>query len=383
MVEYISYFTVLCFSFLMFVFILTFYSRKPQTQIIGYIFGVSTYLCILFSILLQGIPPLEIISLIEVVFMTLFFVVFATKSFQKYVGITKACLFAVLIFLTGILIKYGYDGIINHNFSLQIILSIIILLYMGGTTLGKKEERNFNYIFLWLLVSNLLQAIGKHNVIGFIVVGFKLLFYYSFYHYFYKKTYKDLGKKIKELEALKNSYHYEVKKELFHMELQQERLMNAAYRDAMTETYNKNTIMDILGELITLDKQPISLLMFDIDNFKCVNDFYGHIVGDECIKKIVEIVKKTIRTTDYVGRYGGDEFIILLPNTDIHQTKQIAESFKEKIGTITNPKVTVSIGIACYPKDGETVKELIEHADKGLYFSKKRGKNTVSYGTLF
>jgi diguanylate cyclase (GGDEF)-like protein len=122
--------------------------------------------------------------------------------------------------------------------------------------------------------------------------------------------------------------------------------------------------------------------MFDIDNFKTINDSLGHVTGDLCLKNLAVIASNNIREVDFLGRYGGDEFIIVLPSLSENEAKFVAERFKNKVNENSNPKFTVSIGIATYPRDGQTVKELISVADKGLYKSKSKGKNSISHGSL-
>jgi diguanylate cyclase (GGDEF)-like protein len=102
-----------------------------------------------------------------------------------------------------------------------------------------------------------------------------------------------------------------------------------------------------------------------------------------CLKTLALIASSNIREVDHLGRYGGDEFIIVLPTLEAKEAKFVAERFRKKINETSNPRFTVSIGIATYPNDGQTVKDLISAADKGLYKAKSRGKNTICHATLF
>jgi diguanylate cyclase (GGDEF)-like protein len=154
--------------------------------------------------------------------------------------------------------------------------------------------------------------------------------------------------------------------------------------DLLTRCFYKITILNIIEKLISSKKEYVfSLLMFDIDNFKTINDSLGHITGDLCLKTLANIASNNIREVDYLGRYGGDEFIIVLPSLTENEAKFVAERFKKKVSETSNPKFTVSIGVATYPYDGQTVKDLITSADKGLYKSKSTGKNTISHASLF
>lgn len=132
-------------------------------------------------------------------------------------------------------------------------------------------------------------------------------------------------------------------------------------------------------------KHSISLLMMDIDNFKSINDTYGHQMGDKILKKISDIIQLTIRKIDMPCRYGGEEFTLILPETNKKNSENISERLRQKISEITiktkkneNISPTISIGIANFPIDGQEKEELIGYADEALYFAKKMGKNCVA-----
>ena len=124
----------------------------------------------------------------------------------------------------------------------------------------------------------------------------------------------------------------------------------------------------------------MSLLLIDVDKFKSVNDTYGHLKGDEILKKITQLVLSNIRSTDMVFRYGGDEFIILLPNTALEAAKHVALKINKVVGAESweniDAPVTLSIGVAKY--DGnEDIDQLINRSDSMLYKAKECGRNCV------
>ncbi len=132
-------------------------------------------------------------------------------------------------------------------------------------------------------------------------------------------------------------------------------------------------------------RQALALFMFDIDEFKKINDTHGHYAGDVVIKKMAEIVKKNTRGGDLVGRYGGDEFMVLITSTTEEQAASFAEKLREKIsttdiaipGTEVPVRITVSGGLAMFPKHGQSTTDLFRAADNALFESKRHGRNRI------
>jgi diguanylate cyclase (GGDEF)-like protein len=128
-------------------------------------------------------------------------------------------------------------------------------------------------------------------------------------------------------------------------------------------------------------------MMLDIDGFKYYNDTFGHRIGDKALKVISDIILNSVRSIDIVARYGGDEFMVILPETDKALAVQIAERLRSDVAKIVLPTnsmpdalpvaITLSIGMVCYPEHGGTAVLLLEHVDKALYLAKKRGKNRI------
>ena len=129
---------------------------------------------------------------------------------------------------------------------------------------------------------------------------------------------------------------------------------------------------------------PFALLMADCDNLKDVNDTYGHEAGNRLLSLVVGRMREILRATDIMGRYGGDEFLILLPETHPEGARLVAERLRAVVAAAAldlegkSIPTSVSIGIACYPGDGRDTRELIDHADRAMYQSKERGKNTIT-----
>jgi diguanylate cyclase (GGDEF)-like protein len=140
--------------------------------------------------------------------------------------------------------------------------------------------------------------------------------------------------------------------------------------------------MDIEIERFRRYNEPLSLIMFDIDNFKEINDTYGHSVGDYVLKKIADITRETIRMNDYFVRWGGEEFIIISPETNLEKVHALAERLRRTIESYRFNKVgkvTVSFGVTEIKKE-DTEDTFVKRADKVMYEAKIGGKNRVEAG---
>lgn len=234
------------------------------------------------------------------------------------------------------------------------------LIFIGILTTSFKSIDEF------LFLGNLLYIAGNSGL---------LIQFIAFSQQNYKAQ-------IEEVSSLKDNFEYEVKKHAaertFYMELQKEKIAEKTRVDDLTRVLNKAGLVYEFKTLIGKNKK-FSILMFDIDKFKNINDTFGHIVGDKCLKQLALTATSSVRQSDIVGRYGGDEFIIILPQSGPTDALKIGDSFRKSVEKTKNPHFTISIGIATYPWDGENMTELIESADKGLYESKENGRNRISY----
>ncbi|HEX5635568.1 MAG TPA: diguanylate cyclase, partial [Gammaproteobacteria bacterium] len=156
--------------------------------------------------------------------------------------------------------------------------------------------------------------------------------------------------------------------------------------DPLTGLLNRRAFQEVISREYAKAKrleQPFSMLLFDLDRFKMLNDNYGHDIGDKILLGISHVAKSTLRTSDWLSRWGGEEFLAVLPNTDDTGAKIIAERLRNEIENFSihlnnqSIKTSASIGIACYPRDGDTLDFLLKAADAALYEAKTTGRNRV------
>lgn len=162
------------------------------------------------------------------------------------------------------------------------------------------------------------------------------------------------------------------------------RLEEQAFRDELTGLYNRRALDRRLEEEVHRSLRhghPFSLLFIDTDDFKDLNDAFGHGIGDQVLKEIGEVLVTHGRAMDLFFRYGGEEFVALLPQTKLNDALKVAERIRravaEKPFADGTAQVTVSVGVATYPDHGEDVATLLRAADQAQYDAKGRGKNQV------
>jgi two-component system cell cycle response regulator len=167
----------------------------------------------------------------------------------------------------------------------------------------------------------------------------------------------------------------------------QEKLRFQATHDALTGLWNRGALLDLLQtelERTVRTRSSLGVLMLDVDHFKIVNDTHGHLAGDAVLCEIAERVVHATRAYDVVGRYGGEEFLVLLPTCDIAQTQASAERIRDAIAArpfaagAAHISLTVSIGAAVAPACGQSETEILSLADLALYDAKSAGRNRTA-----
>ncbi len=198
-----------------------------------------------------------------------------------------------------------------------------------------------------------------------------------------KKTELESGQRVflGDICAFKFAYQDDIDLDLNRL------ILDKAIKDRLTNIYNRTYFDELLRKEFLFHKRanlPLSLIFIDLDDFKKINDTFGHICGDEILKKVALSLKSNVRESDYVCRYGGEEFVIILKNTSFEKAMKKAESLRQIISSIEllcnsrSVRVTASFGVATLENGNfKTERRLLAEADSAMYKAKELGKNMV------
>jgi len=318
----------------------------------------------------------------------------------------------------GVIIIANNKFVLNKNFVREFNLDKNLFNKREGFFEYEDNNRDMIAHFIrldrlgWIIISSIdknlvLKLFLEKLVLIFLIVSFlSVIFGFLYANVIYRKiiySLKILQKNLKDVIDLKDSPDtlntpfvefdliYKNLRNLTHNALYKKnkeldnlnkKLFQMAIKDSLTGLFNRYKFNESLSNEIknfTRYKQPFCLIMFDIDFFKKINDTYGHDVGDKVLKGISKIATSIIRETDIVARWGGEEFIILCPHTDLKEGIEIAERLRKRIENYDFGirRVTISVGVAEY--NNETEKDFIKKVDDNLYKAKKSGRNRVVY----
>lgn len=375
----------LCFSFCILVFTLWFKNSGPFPRLLGLVFLTPLLLNAASFMVFKKAASQSFAAASELLLLFAVVLLLILRKAKKYYGLLQGFLW--LYPVLSLLVVYYSPSVQNFLSEASGTLPVLIVLTLLNLYLLKKEKGAESLLFWAMLpsaASGLAAMLPEGVAPPYIAAVFKLAAYGMFMLYFHKVYLKSILIKIsdadRKISAANRSIDYEVKKRVLEIEKVNQNLVNISKIDPLSKTLNKAALLDFMENMIlTRSKSGFSLIMFDIDNFKAINDTLGHIVGDKCIKSLSALAKGNLREFDAIGRFGGDEFVIVLPGANTGQAVQIAERFRKKTEATESPHFTISLGIATYPEDGTTVDQLVEAADNAMYRSKSRGKNAVSH----
>jgi diguanylate cyclase (GGDEF)-like protein/PAS domain S-box-containing protein len=180
--------------------------------------------------------------------------------------------------------------------------------------------------------------------------------------------------------------NFELKSRLQEIEVLQDQLRAQATRDPLTSLYNRRYLEEILEkELARAERRrsAVAIIMMDADHFKHINDRFGHKAGDRALQALARIIQRHIRKSDIACRYGGEEFVIVMPSTGVETASERAEQIRHDFYTVqfdgpeTTGMTSLSIGIATYPHSGDRGDQVLDAADQAMYSAKTAGGNRI------
>ncbi len=177
---------------------------------------------------------------------------------------------------------------------------------------------------------------------------------------------------------------FELKRDLAEARREKEHYRYLSIMDTFLDIYNRQFLMDMVEAECKRShrfKRPFAFLLLDVDHFKGVNDRYGHMIGDHVLQDIVKIIKASVREVDIIGRFGGDELAVAMPEADADIAHKVAERLKDAVANhkffYQGHKIDVTVSIGIGSADAATMEEVLQSADRALYKAKDQGKNQV------
>ncbi|MFT5312688.1 MAG: diguanylate cyclase (GGDEF)-like protein [Paraglaciecola sp.] len=292
-----------------------------------------------------------------------------------------------LFFSSHLILKYSHGkrgfSLSTNLITLSLVILMLILIYTGA-------YRNTGPLWIYVVPSVILFfggiKKGLRNLAIFVLIASLLLFYpddqllQATYSHAFKTR---LMYSFLTVSAMFTFYEYARKRSYADLQILIQKFEQQARRDPLSGLQNRRGMLEKLAYEHERSKRnylPMTLMMCDIDHFKAVNDDFGHDTGDYIIKELATLFITTIRKQDTVARWGGEEFLFLLPQTSEHKAYILAEKLRNAIASTAfvdqqkKLKLTVSIGL-CEIKPGETINQAISSADAYLYQAKKTGRN--------
>ncbi len=338
----------------------TFYQAKYQYYRKFNLYGFGAFCCVFILLFVTEISGNTVITMSSLLIRCLvlipyFALVLVDKKHKDYRSLSIIShLLAHTIILTSIDLV-----ILNHSPS----TASINFIFMGYLLLIASfcSPPSYSIISQWFLIAEIYAA---SRIIS--ISNFYLLFIYAF-----------------QVVAMLNIISVFVTKLFYDNYLKSKKLDFITYHDNLTECFNRNMLRKLLNkdDKFVFTKSPVSILLFDIDYFKRVNDTYGHDQGDVILKRVAKVITESISVKSYCFRWGGEEFLVLLENSTFENGVKTAESIREKIAAVDDLicRITISAGVKQY--EGGEYLQCIKMADQALYKAKTNGRNQVQIFT--
>lgn len=322
---------------------------------------------------------------------------------------TRMIVVSVLAYITffftdcGIFGRFAYETLLSRTI---VIVPFLIYMYLDRKTKDYRVMVPCSYLMIHIIIwctdwATYLLPDRQFAIAGmmimnliFVCAGFAAPFHYSMIAHAFLLVDIAVANLFIHYDELEMMYmfnvpcivavgamHHMMQNVYLEQYLTKSKLEKLVVYDQLTEVHNRNILKSISdsnsGELVAMTGLDVSMLLLDIDFFKKVNDTYGHEAGDKVLIYLTKILKSTVRLTDYVIRWGGEEFLIIMPGCATDHAVRIAEKIREKVEASDNGicKMTISIGVASYC--GGDYHAAIKNADEALYKAKESGRNKV------
>lgn len=287
--------------------------------------------------------------------------------------------------------EQALEEITKNNF--QVVVSDLRMPGMLGTELLAKIAKKNPLVSRVILTGHtetkdILDAINRAEIYRYVTKPWEnqellVVLQQAVKHHLLLVENKKL---IEQLVQLNETLEHRVEERTSELKQANEKLSELAMTDALTKVFSRRAIFSRFAEEIDRAiryHRPLVVAMIDVDHFKKFNDTEGHVLGDEALKKIAQNLSANLRKSDAVGRYGGEEFMLVLPETKVQSAKEIAERLRSGIekmsfqGKKEEAFLTISIGLAAFPDFGKSSEELVQAADHSLFVAKQRGRNQI------
>jgi len=282
---------------------------------------------------------------------------------------TAVSLFPLIIIISGFIFKT--TGILVSTIASSTAIFILVLMQNAGLI---HESTSKVSMLHWFVLT-----------ITFIIIGG--IVYFS--DRITAQAFKHVKEEVHERQRAESELaiaNQELQKRMTEVEKLKDELREQALHDSLTGLPNRRHLDEILPHEILRaerNKDNLSIIFADVDHFKVINDTYGHPVGDQILVEVAQLLQQELRRSDYIYRYGGDEFVLVLLGSNIESSRKRAEQIREKCAKIVvndegnHLGVTMSFGIATYPVHGKNLEDIIMKADQALYDAKRLGRNQV------
>lgn len=274
-----------------------------------------------------------------------------------------------------------FQKLISSKFFSVILILLFVLSFAIDVARKERERTQSDVILICGATVTLVSASYYNQYFGLFIMCIHLMLKLALMKKNHKQEAKAMKDRLHQLEySFNKQVEHETRKISRGMENKVEEIEEKSMRDPLTKVLNRAMIEKKVQNIIDETQSKLfSIALIDLDNFKAINDTFGHVTGDKCLLNLTEFFMKNKRRADIVGRFGGDEFIIVMPNLNAEDAVKVLEFHRKAVEEKSNPHFTITAGISTYPYDGNTLDELISSADLSLYRAKKEGKNKVNY----